>query len=71
MFYKKESDYWVSGVKITFPNGVILDENNKQEINGWFWSDEEPEEYTEWKKSIQNWLNSDQFITRIDNYENN
>ncbi len=52
MFYKYEenNDKWVRGNMITLPNGDILSEDNKKEIDGWVWYDEEPQEYLDWKE---------------------
>ena len=61
MFYKKEEDNWFIGSIINFPTGEILDENNKEELNGWKWFDEEPQEYLDWveiqEQNIQYLLN--------------
>ena len=50
MFYKyeEETDNWLIGNKISFPDGVTISINNKIEKDGWFWSEEPPTEYTEW-----------------------
>ena len=50
MFYKyeEETDNWLIGNKISFPDGVTISIDNKIEKDGWFWSEEPPTEYTEW-----------------------
>ena len=51
MFYKKEENgNWVIGLIVCLTDGIILDENNKLEIDGWEWFDESPEDYVIWKK---------------------
>lgn len=46
MFYKKNDDgSWLSGNNIHFPDGTVLSKDNKIEKDGWFWSDEPPQEY--------------------------
>jgi hypothetical protein len=53
MFYKKnDDDTWQVGNEIHFPNGTILNNENKIEYDGWFWSDDEPMEYTKYKNKI-------------------
>tara|TARA_Y100001937_G_scaffold114258_1_gene163817 strand:+ start:4048 stop:4221 length:174 start_codon:yes stop_codon:yes gene_type:complete len=56
MFYKfiEVDNYWNLANKISFPDGITLDENNKIAKDGWFWSDEEPEEYKKWKNEQEN-----------------
>ena len=56
MFYKyeEEHDIWSSANKISFPAGVTLSVDNKIEKDGWYWSDVEPEEYTEWLELDEN-----------------
>jgi hypothetical protein len=51
MFYKywKESDTWTAGNQIGLPSGEMLDESNKQELDGWKWHDTPSIEYLEWK----------------------
>ena len=54
MWYKFniETNEWFFGNGVYFPNGDILKDNHEDTIDGWFWSDEEPAEYTEWIRSI-------------------
>lgn len=55
MFYKKDdNENWYSGNNIHFPDGTILNKDNKIEKDGWFWSDEEPQEYLNWKEERDN-----------------
>ena len=49
MFYKELNNRWYVGKNIFLPSGEELNETNKLELDGWFWSDEDPEEYTIWK----------------------
>ena len=52
MFYKKEEEEnWVTGNKISFPDGVTISVDNKIEKDGWKWYDTPPTEYTEWLES--------------------
>jgi len=59
MWYKKETNgNWLVASQVKTPyNGelILLDNSNTQmELNGWFWSEEEPEEYTEWLNGQDN-----------------
>lgn len=52
MFYKLENNgQWLCGIRVTLPNGTVLDSSNKLEVGGWLWYDEEPILYTEWVNS--------------------
>ena len=42
MFWKYENNKWSSAVRVEFPDGTILDENNKINYQGWIWLDESP-----------------------------
>jgi hypothetical protein len=46
MFYKKINGDWYKGLNINLPSGIVLSPQNKQDIEGWEWYDEEPIEYT-------------------------
>ena len=46
-FYKKIGEDWFESSKVSNAN-YTLDENNKQEIDGWQWHDEPPQEYLDW-----------------------
>jgi hypothetical protein len=47
--YKIEDGYWNTYTKVIFPDGQVMDENTHDfERDGFFWSDEEPQEYLEW-----------------------
>jgi hypothetical protein len=50
MWYKKTDDQWFTGNKIEFPDGFVLSDNHLNSREGWFWSDNEPEEYFNWKQ---------------------
>lgn len=53
MFYKKLDGNWITGIKISYPNGLIVTEINKNEaIDGWVWYDDAPEDYVIWYNSI-------------------
>jgi hypothetical protein len=56
MFYKLQNDgTWSRGNKIYYPSGLVVDFDNKEEvIDGWFYSETEPVEYTDWKASLEN-----------------
>jgi hypothetical protein len=44
-----EHGNWDRFSRVEFPDGQVLDENNKDlKKDGFFWSDEEPKEYLEW-----------------------
>ena len=59
MFYKKEETgnhiNWHQAKSASLPDGVVLTEEVRENEYGWFWADEEPEEYLAWKQ-IQNEL---------------
>lgn len=59
MFYIKEEDNWTRGYRVAIPNVGVFTEENKEDIpTPWFWSDEEPEEYTQWvEEQEQEWGN--------------
>lgn len=42
MFYKFENGKWESGLIVCLPNGEILSEQNKVNLDGWEWMDEQP-----------------------------
>jgi len=42
------------GFKVEFPDGEVLNKDNKGSRDGWEWKDEPPEEYLEWKEKIMN-----------------
>lgn len=51
-FYKFEVDMWMYGIKIYYPDGLIVSEENKEEVrDGWVWYEEEPQEYIDWMNS--------------------
>ena len=54
MVYKNdiEENIWLTGNKVTFPDGTVISVDNKEVTKaGWFWSDTEPIEYTNWVES--------------------
>jgi hypothetical protein len=52
MFYKKNDKNWYRGLTINLPTGDVLTKDNKLELNGWVWYDEEPQEYLDWKEQM-------------------
>lgn len=59
MWYKKEDNgNWLKASTVVVPyNGELItlnSDNKEMELNGWFWSEEEPEEYTEWLNNQDN-----------------
>lgn len=56
MWYKfnQETNEWYIGNKVEFPNGMVLENNHENSIDGWFWSDEEPEEFTNFNQNEEN-----------------
>ena len=53
MFYKYENGEWLSGNEIHFPDGTVLNSENKESKDGWFWSENEPEDYALWVAQLQ------------------
>ncbi len=46
---------WNTYTKVVFPDGQVMDEDTHDfERDGFFWSDEEPEEYKLWKLEQEN-----------------
>ena len=46
-----ENGNWNTYTKVVFPDGQVMDENNHDlKRDGFFWSDEAPQEYLEWLK---------------------
>lgn len=43
--YNEETNEWYFGNEVHFPDGIILKDNHQDTKDGWFWSDEVPEEY--------------------------
>ena len=44
-----ENGNWETYIKIEFPDGQVMDENNHDFTrDGFFWSDEPPQEYLDW-----------------------
>jgi len=53
--YKKYEDgTWGNYYKVEFPDGQIMDESNQFERDGFFYSDEPPQEYLDWKEQQDN-----------------
>ena len=50
MWYRRDIKEWQIANKIEFPNGDVLKDNHEDSIDGWFWSDDEPLEYSEWQE---------------------
>ena len=55
MWYKyiEETNEWLSGNEIHLPSGTILKDDHSIEQDGWFWSDNEPKDYTLWIAKLQ------------------
>ena len=46
-----ENGNWNTYTMVIFPDGQVMDENNHNfERDGFFWSDEAPQEYLDWLK---------------------
>ena len=60
MFYKYDqvNDLWLSGNKISFPDGITLDKNNKIKKDGWFFSEEPPVDFIDWTEKTEENLKS-------------
>ena len=54
--YKKYDDgTWGNYIRVVFPDGQVMDENNHDFTrDGFFWSDEPPTEYLEWLEIQEN-----------------
>lgn len=51
-----EDGNWSRYVRVEFPDGQVMDEDNHDfERDGFFWSDEEPQEYLEWLENNTNY----------------
>ena len=50
MYYKSDiqNNIWHKGKVINLPSGETLENGIPSSSNGWVWSEEEPQEYTEW-----------------------
>ena len=49
--YNEETNEWYRGSEIHLPNGVVLREDNHNQIeDGWEWHENEPLGYTLWVK---------------------
>lgn len=59
--YKKlEDGSWLNVVKIIFADGTVMDQDNHDfEKQGFFWSEEPPQEYLEWLRRQEHDLDSD------------
>jgi hypothetical protein len=55
MWYKKnlETGEWYSGSRVYFPNGTVIETENDEPIDGWFWSKKKPLEMEEWEQQQQ------------------
>lgn len=51
-FYKKIGEDWFEANKVSNAN-YTLDENNKQEIDGWVLHDNPPQGYLDWLQEQQ------------------
>lgn len=50
--YNEETQEWLCGNEIHFPDGTMLKDNHEETKDGWFWSDEAPEEYLQYINNI-------------------
>lgn len=48
MYYKFIYEEWAVGNAVYYPDGKILNSENKEDYDGWVWHDVEPIEYTKW-----------------------
>ena len=53
MWYKKNVESWDIANKVEFPDKRVLKDNHEDSIDGWFWSNSEPLEYSDWKESLK------------------
>lgn len=44
MFYKNESNEWLTALEIHFPDGTISNKDNRIDKDGWKWYDVQPYE---------------------------
>ena len=52
-----ENGNWSRYIRVEFPDGQVMDENSHDfEREGFFWSDEEPQEYLDWLEQQENEL---------------
>ena len=50
MYYKKDDKgIWWEATTVHLPSGDVLTPENKLNLDGWEWLEEEPLEFTEWK----------------------
>jgi len=49
MFYKFDNGEWFKGIEVHFPDGTILNHDNKIEKDGWKWFDEAPKEFIDFQ----------------------
>ena len=55
MWYKyiEETNEWLSGNEVHLPNGTVLKDDRSVQEDGWFWSDNEPEDYILWIEKLK------------------
>jgi hypothetical protein len=58
MFYKFDGEKWWNAQVIALPSGEILSPENKQNLDGWKWHDEPPQDYLDWLETQQNHINT-------------
>ena len=53
-----EQGHWNTYTKVIFPDGQIMDEDTHDFArDGFFWSEEPPQEYLDWLETQQNHIN--------------
>lgn len=48
MYYKFLYEEWLTGHEVYYPDGKVLNSENKENYDGWVWHDVAPIEYTKW-----------------------
>jgi hypothetical protein len=48
MYYKFLYEEWLTGNEVFYPDGKVLNSENKENYDGWEWHDVAPVEYTKW-----------------------
>ena len=54
MYYKFLYEEWLTGHEVFYPDGKVLNSENKEDYDGWVWHDVAPIEYTKWIQDILN-----------------
>lgn len=58
MYYKNHGQSgWVRGLRVILPDNTEMNEANhdgwQYPVDGWEWHEEEPQEYLDWLKSLE------------------